>query len=101
MTDKDSGSGRKTHPGLQLDLPGATSAWYEIPGFPGLYHRDYPTPVGGIGEASEQQARDAAQNDSMPLKAVRIPDSMLDRRRSEAMDARRAEAGFPSREEEE
>jgi hypothetical protein len=99
---KDTESGpRKTHPGLQLDMPGATSAWYEIPNFPGLYHKDYPTPVGGIGEATEQQAKDAAANESMPLKTVRIPDSMLDRRRSEAMEARRLEAGFPSREEEE
>lgn len=98
---KDSESGRKTHPGLQLDLPGAPPAYHEVVGLPGLYHPDHPTPVGGIGEASEEQARHAASADGVPVKAVRIPDSMLVQRRREASDARRLESGLSSREEEE
>lgn len=71
-----------TAPALQLDLPGASGEAYQVPGVPGLYRADRPTPVGGPGEVSAERARELDADPGMPLKLVRVKKSELDETRA-------------------
>lgn len=45
--------------GLRLTLGGAPNTPHVVPGLPGYYRPDIPTPVGGDGELSLEAAREA------------------------------------------
>jgi hypothetical protein len=58
--------------GLLLDLPGAAAAPHAIPGIPGEFRPDTPTPVGGPGEIPLEQARALDANPAVHLKLVSL-----------------------------
>lgn len=88
----------KKHPALVLDHPGAPSTGHVIPGVPGVYYADRPTPVGGIGEATLAQANDCHASEGCPLKLVQITDNQLAALRKAAEQDRRAERGLTTEE---
>lgn len=59
--------------GLKLTLPGAAESPHNIPGIPGHYRSDIPTPVGEAGELSLEAAKAAAKDESIYLELVEIP----------------------------
>lgn len=55
---------------------------------PGLYRPDRPTPVGGRGEVSLDQARKLDKNKAVALKLVEIPAKDIEKLREQAEDDR-------------
>lgn len=72
--------------GLILDLGGAPSTPHVIPGVPGLWHPDRPTPVGGPGELPPEEARRLDADPGTHLRLVDIPDGDLARLRDAAQE---------------
>jgi hypothetical protein len=53
--------------GLRLTVGGAPNTPHIVPGLPGFYYPDKPTPVGGDGEASVEQAEKAAEGSTVEI----------------------------------
>jgi hypothetical protein len=61
--------------GLRLTLPGAPNNAHTIPGVPGFYWPDRPTPVGGPGDpVGLDQARALAADPGVHLELVPVTD---------------------------
>lgn len=58
--------------GLLLNLGGAPNTPHVIPGLPGYYRPDVPTPVGGSGEYDLDAAKTAGKDASIPVDLVEI-----------------------------
>lgn len=70
--------------GLRLTLPGAPGNWHHIPDLGAWwFHPVIPTPCGGPGEPSVEDARKWAADPGLYVEVVDIPD----------LDAARAEYG--------
>jgi len=62
--------------GLRLTLPGAPCTPHAIPGLPGFYWPDRPTPIGGPGDPlTTEQAEQYAADPSVPLELVAMDDA--------------------------
>lgn len=61
--------------GLRLTLPGAPCTPHNLPGFPGFYWPDRPTPVGQPGDpVTTEQAERWAADPGVPLELVVMDD---------------------------
>lgn len=69
---------KKKVPALVLTLGGAPATWHQIVGLPGWYHIDHPTPVGGEGELSLEQAKDHDAHEGTAVKLVQVPEDDLE-----------------------
>lgn len=78
---------KKAH-GLLLDLGGA-GGWHSVQGVYGMFHPNVPTPVGGIGEPTLDQAKAWDGDPGMPLKLVKIDSGEVPKAREAAAGARR------------
>ena len=58
--------------GLRLNLPGAPLTAHTVPGVPGFYRSDVPTPVGGDGELSLDAAKELDKDAGVPLELVDV-----------------------------
>jgi hypothetical protein len=58
--------------GLRLSLPGAPTTPHTVPGIPGYFYPDAPTPVGGEGELTLEAAKDLDKDKGVPLELVDI-----------------------------
>ncbi len=58
--------------GLRLVLPGAPNEPHQVHGLTGIYTKDKVTPVGGPGEPTLEQAREAAKGPDAPVELVEI-----------------------------
>lgn len=76
--------------GLLLDFPGAPCAPHVVGALPGVYRPDRPTPVGGVGEPSLEQAKAADADPGCPVKLVDIDPGDLDALRVGAASDRAA-----------
>jgi hypothetical protein len=76
--------------GLRLTLGGAPDTPHTVAGLPGLYRPGAPTPVGGPGEATLEQAQAAHDAAGVPVELVEIPSGDLDRLRGEQTEQRQA-----------
>jgi hypothetical protein len=63
--------------GLRLTLGGAPDEPHAVEGVPGLFRPSVPTPVGGEGELSLEEAQKADANPSVPLELVKIAEADL------------------------
>lgn len=84
-------------PAVVLTLGGAPPVAHTILGLYGTFRPDRPTPVGGPGELTLQQAKDADADEGCPLELVQIPESEVPKLRKQAEQDRRAEAGLQQR----
>ena len=66
------------HPALVLTLGGAPAAAHRVEDLPGYYRPDTPTPVGGPGEASVEQAQVLHAAPGAPVALVYLTDKQLD-----------------------
>lgn len=57
---------------LKLNLGGAPATPHVIPGLPGFYHPEKPTPVGERGECSLDRAKEAAKDEGCHVELVSI-----------------------------
>jgi hypothetical protein len=64
--------------GLRLSLPGAPNTPHTVPGLPGYFYPDAPTPVGEPGELSIQAAKEFDKDPGCPLELVDIKASEID-----------------------
>jgi hypothetical protein len=64
--------------GLRLNLPGAPNTPHTVPGVPGYYYPDAPTPVGDTGELSLEAAKDLHKDKGCPLELVDIRAAEVD-----------------------
>lgn len=71
---------------LRLTLGGAPSTPHTITGLPGLYRAGELTPVGGAGEPSEEQAREADSKRGTPVELVEVTAAELDKARERHQD---------------
>jgi hypothetical protein len=70
--------------GLRLVLPGAAEGVpYTLAGLPGLYRTDEVTPVGGGGEPTLAEAREAAKGPDAPVKLEEVGPRRVNRLREE------------------
>lgn len=60
--------------GLRLTLPGAPDVPHFVPGVQGMYSPSTPTPVGGDGELSLDEAKRLDADKSVPLELVDVTD---------------------------
>lgn len=60
--------------GLRLTQGGAPASAHVVSGVPGLYRPDVPTPVGGEGELSLEEAKALDADESIPLELVPVED---------------------------
>lgn len=67
--------------GLRLTLGGAPDTPHQFPGFPGLYRPSRPTPVGGPGEATLEQAQEVDKKRGFPLELVEMTAKEVDEAR--------------------
>lgn len=78
--------------GLRLTLGGAPDTPHTIPGVPGLFRPNVPTPVGGPGEIDAKLAKKLHDDKKVDLELVDIPKGKVDDARATAqqdvMDAR-------------
>lgn len=58
--------------GLRLSLPGAPNTAHYVPGYPGFFYPDAPTPVGGDGELDMDIAKEADKSRGVPLELIEI-----------------------------
>lgn len=77
--------------GLVLDLPGAPLVHHSVVGVYGMFHPEQPTPVGGVGEPSYEQAKQWTADEGMPLRMVEIEAVEVPELREAAADARKVE----------
>jgi hypothetical protein len=61
--------------GLRLNLPGAPRTPHVVPGVPGYFYPDAPTPVGAEGELPLEAAKELDQSKGTPLELVDIKSS--------------------------
>lgn len=87
----------KKEPALILDLGGAPPVPHAVTGLPGMYSPDRPTPVGGIGEPTLEQAKTADANPGVPVKLVEISASEVQKLREQSENDRRIERGLQPR----
>src|SRR5256885_15085732 len=73
---------RKTHPAVRLTLGGAPASPHVIVGLPGYYMPNEPTPVGGDGELSVEEAHEAAAEPGMHLEVVDVAASEIEAARA-------------------
>lgn len=73
----------KQNQGLRLKVGGAPLTPHIVPGLPGFYYPHKATPVGGPGEATVDQAKEAAKGRSASVELV-------DMSQKETDDAREA-----------
>lgn len=59
--------------GLRLNLPGAPNTPHTLPGVPGCFYPDAPTPVGAAGELPLEVAKEFDSAKGTPLELVDIP----------------------------
>jgi hypothetical protein len=64
--------------GLRLSLPGAPNTPHTVPGVPGYYYPDAPTPVGGPGELPLDAAKHLDRERGCPLELVDIKPSEVE-----------------------
>jgi hypothetical protein len=64
--------------GLRLDLPGAPSTSHTVPGVPGYFYPDAPTPVGGPGELTLEAAKELDKKKGCPLELIEIKPSEVE-----------------------
>lgn len=64
--------------GLRLDLPGAPSTAHTVPGLPGYFYPDAPTPVGEVGELPLDAARELDKDEGCPLELIEIKPSEVE-----------------------
>ena len=57
--------------GLRLTLGGAPNTPHLVPGLPGYFRPDVPTPVGGDGELTLEAAREVSKSNS-PVELVEL-----------------------------
>jgi hypothetical protein len=81
---------KKTY-GLVLDLPGAPAVHHSVVGVYGMFHPDLPTPVGGVGEPSYEQAKQWTADEGMPLRMVEIDVDEVPELREAAAEARKVQ----------
>lgn len=67
--------------GLRLILGGAPDTPHQVADLPGYYLPSRVTPVGGPGEASEEQAKEAAARDGAVVELVEISEAQAERER--------------------
>lgn len=60
--------------GLRFTLPGAPDVPHFVPGVQGMYSPTQPTPVGGDGELTVEEAQALHDDVSVPLELVDVPD---------------------------
>ena len=77
--------------GLVLDLGGAPPVHHSIPGVYGMFHPVIPTPVGGPGEPTYEQAKAWTADEGFPLRMVEIEVDEVPELREAAADARKTE----------
>jgi hypothetical protein len=70
--------------GLRLNVGGAPDVAHTIPGVPGTFRPNIPTPVGGPGEIDEALARRLHDDKAVPLELVDIPKAKVDEARETA-----------------
>jgi hypothetical protein len=63
--------------GLRLNLPGAPLSPHAVPGVPGFFWPDVPTPVGGEGELDLKTARELSDDKGTHLELVEIAPSKV------------------------
>jgi hypothetical protein len=76
--------------GLVLDLGGA-SGYHTVQNVYGVFHPEIPTPVGGPGEPSYEQAKQWTADEGMPLRMVEIEAVEVPELREAAAEARKVE----------
>lgn len=59
--------------GLRLTLPGAPNTPHVVPGVPGYYYPETPTPVGKTGELPLEAAKELDRDKGTHLELVEIP----------------------------
>jgi hypothetical protein len=59
--------------GLRLTLPGAPNTPHVVPGVPGYYYTNTPTPVGRTGELPLEAAKELDRDKGTHLELVEIP----------------------------
>lgn len=64
--------------GLRLSLPGAPNTPHTVPGVPGYFYPEAPTPVGGEGELSMEAAEAFDKDKGCPLQLVDIKPSEVE-----------------------
>lgn len=64
--------------GLRLNLPGAPNTPHNVPGVPGYFYPDAPTPVGGEGELPLEAAKEYDKARGVPLELVDIKASEVE-----------------------
>lgn len=79
--------------GLRLTVGGAPAVPHQIPGVPGLYRPDKPTPVGADGELPLDRARELAADPSVHLELVPIAAGDVEELSAAAADALEAARG--------
>ena len=95
MTEKKHNAGKA--PALILTLGGAPNVPHTVDGVYGTFRPDRPTPVGGPGEPTLQQAKDADKNPGVPLELIQIPEADVQGLRKQADADRRADQGLAPR----
>lgn len=70
--------------GLRLSLGGAPNEPHTVAGLPGFYRPDRPTPVGGPGEATVEQAEEYAKKRSAVVEVVELKAGEVDELRAAA-----------------
>ena len=64
--------------GLRLSLPGAPNTPHTVPGVPGYFYPDAPTPVGLAGEIELPAAKELAGDEGVPLELIEIKASEVE-----------------------
>lgn len=75
--------------GLRLTLGGAPCTPHYVTGLPGVYWPDRVTPIGGVGEASMEEAQRAAADPGCEVELVELDDVTI------KQEPARAEMGEP------
>lgn len=73
--------------GLRLDLPGAPNTAHTVPGVPGYFYPDAPTPVGEVGELSLEAAKEYDKAKGCPLELIEIKPSEVEDAEQLAVDS--------------
>lgn len=81
MTESKSSS-KTRQIGLRLTLGGAPNELHTVTGLSGLYRPDRPTPVGGPGEPTVEQARKAAKGPDAVVEVVDLSDGDVEELRA-------------------
>lgn len=64
--------------GLRLTVGGAPNTPHIVPGLPGFYYPHKATPVGGPGEATLEQAKEAAKGRGAAVELVEMSQKEVD-----------------------